>query len=243
MARKLTISNQIKKKRSREEEKRKVDIKSKRKFFLIVCEGEKTEPNYFISLKNDLPRGVLDVCDISIIGTGFNTNSLVSKAIELRNDWQENTYRAVDKLWVVFDKDSFTAHSFHKAIQMCFDNPNVDAAWTNEAFELWYLLHFHYYNTSISRKQYQSLIEKNFLNKGLTKFKYKKNSTEMFDLLSKYANINDAIKNATNLEKTFEHMNNFAQQNPCTKVHHLVAELYGLEQIINEDEITSNKKK
>ena len=59
MARKLKIPNHIKKQRERVESKRLEGIKSKRRFFLIVCEGEKTEPNYFESLKNDLPKGDL----------------------------------------------------------------------------------------------------------------------------------------------------------------------------------------
>ena len=51
---------------------------------------------------------------------------------------------------------------------MCLNKaPTVEAAWTNEAFELWYLLHFNFYNTGISRKQYQDLIETNFKKQGL----------------------------------------------------------------------------
>src|SRR5690606_28348851 len=135
---------------------------------LIVCEGEKTEPNYFESLKNSLPKGVLSVCDFKIIGTGNNTVSLVNKAIALRNEIQEDSNRTIDKLWVVFDKDSFSDDSFNSAIQICLaNNPDMDCAWTNEAFELWYLLHFHYYNTGINRERYQELIEANFRKNGL----------------------------------------------------------------------------
>ena len=67
MARKVKIPNHIKKKHERIESKRLEEVKSKRRFYLIVCEGEKTEPNYFESLKNDLPKGVLDVCDFKIV--------------------------------------------------------------------------------------------------------------------------------------------------------------------------------
>lgn len=47
MARKIKIDNAVLKRRVRKEQKRKIEFKSKRKFYLIVCEGEKTEPNYF----------------------------------------------------------------------------------------------------------------------------------------------------------------------------------------------------
>ncbi|HPX75067.1 MAG TPA: RloB family protein [Bacteroidales bacterium] len=162
MAKKVKIPNHIKKRYERVESKRLENVKPKRRFYLIVCEGEKTEPNYFESLKNDLPKGVLNVCDFRIEGTGNNTVSLVKRAMALRDQWQMQIEKPIDKLWIVFDKDSFSDQSFNAAIQTCMaKNPEVDCAWTNEAFELWYLLHFHYYNTGISRKQYQELIEKN----------------------------------------------------------------------------------
>lgn len=236
MARKVKIPNHIKKRHERTEATRIVGAKSKRRFFLIVCEGEKTEPNYFESLKNDLPKGVLDVYDFKIVGNGHNTVSLVNSAMALRNEWQLQTNRTIDKLWIVFDKDSFSDQSFNSAIQTCIaNNPNVDCAWTNEAFELWYLLHFHYYNTGIKREQYQKLIEKNFKEKGLKDYIYKKNSTEMYSLLEKYANREDAIKHAVNLENLYADQQNYSTQNPCTKVHKLVAELFGLQKLIGAE--------
>lgn len=229
MARKIKVPNHIKKKYERIETKRLEEIKSKRRFYLIVCEGKKTEPNYFKSLKNDLPKGVLDVCDFKIVGTGHNTISLVNNAMTLRNKWQSQTNRTVDKLWIVFDRDSFSDQSFNSAIQTCIaNNPNVDCAWTNEAFELWYLLHFHYYNTGIKRKQYQQLIEQNFKKKGLIDYTYKKNSTEMYSLLKTYASVKDAINNAINLEKIYVGQKNYSTQNPCTMVYKLVVELFDL---------------
>jgi len=134
------------------------------------------------------------------------------------------------------DKDSFTAQSFHAAIQTCTTNhPLVDAAWSNEAFELWYLLHFHFYNTAISRKQYQDLIEENFKEKGLKNYKYKKNSIEMFTLLETYGSREDAIRNAINLENLYADTTDFANHNPCTKVHKLVIELFGLDEALEEE--------
>lgn len=84
MARKIKIDNAILKRRSRTEKKRKTEFKSKRKFYLIVCEGEKTEPNYFESLKRNLPRCTLELTNIDIEGTGNNTLSIIEKAEELK---------------------------------------------------------------------------------------------------------------------------------------------------------------
>jgi hypothetical protein len=229
MAKKAQISKEIKQSHSRSESPRNIDIRNKQKYFLIVCEGEKTEPNYFESLKNALPKGVLAVCAFKIEGTGFNTESLVNKAVELKVTWENEINRKVDKLWIVFDRDSFKSEAFNNAIQICLNNaPIVEAAWTNEAFELWYLLHFHFYNTGISRKQYQKLIEDNFKKQGLKNYKYKKNSPDMFALLNDYGSREDAIKHATNLEQLYEEKADFANHNPRTTVHKLVKELFNL---------------
>ena len=59
MARKIKIPNERLKRFARDEQKRKKDFRAKRKYYLIVCEGEKTEPNYFQGMKDDLPKGVL----------------------------------------------------------------------------------------------------------------------------------------------------------------------------------------
>lgn len=233
MARKIKIPNHIKKRYGRVETKRSENTKSKRRFFLIVCEGEKTEPNYFESLKDALPPGVLDVCTFKIRGTGNNTTSLVNKALKIRDEWVAEINRKIDKMWIVFDKDSFTPVSFNAAIQKCKnESPDIDCAWTNEAFELWYLLHFHYYNTGIGRKQYQDLIENNFRQQGLKGYSYKKNSTEMFSLLEKYGSRHNAVKNAERLEKTYRGRPDYSDQNPCTMVHKLVIELFGLENVL-----------
>ena len=143
----------------------------------------------------------------------------------------------IDKIWVVFDRDSFEAKDFNAAINHCQQSkPKIGCAWTNEAFELWYLLHFHYYNTAIDRSAYQKLIEDNLKSKIGVGYKYKKNSTKMYDILKKHGNLQLAIKFATKLEKNFEGEFDFSNQNPCTKVHHLVVELFGLEKLLKDEE-------
>ncbi|GHT43805.1 hypothetical protein AGMMS49965_18350 [Bacteroidia bacterium] len=228
MAGKINFKNEVKQRYAFKEISRKENIRAKRRFFLIVCEGEQTEPNYFESLKENLPKGVLEVCDFKIIGTGNNTKSLVKEAKRIKKSWEKEVGRPIDKLWVVFDRDSFPPQSFNAAIQQCQNKSDIACAWTNEAFELWYLLHFNFYNTGISRRQYQTKIEENFQSRGLHNYVYQKNSTEMYKILNRYGSLKDAIKNAENLEKLYAGQSDFASQNPCTMVHKLVEELFGL---------------
>lgn len=236
MARKIKIEPAIVKRRERQEARRQINNKPKRKRYLIVCEGEKTEPNYFEALKLALPKGVLEVVDFRIIGEGFNTESLVQQAISLRAKWESESGRAIDKLWVVFDKDSFLPEAFNNAIQLCQNTPKTEAAWSNEAFEIWYLLHFEYYNTGIPRDTYKQRIQANFRNNGLTDFVYTKNRPDMFDLLTKYGNRNLAIKHSYMLESTYIGKRDFSNQNPCTTVYKLVVQLFNLEKSLAEND-------
>jgi hypothetical protein len=68
------------KQHARNSQKRRVNFRPKRKYFLIVCEGTKTEPLYFEGLKNDLPQGVLQLFEIDIKGFGQNGKALVHRA-------------------------------------------------------------------------------------------------------------------------------------------------------------------
>jgi hypothetical protein len=232
MARRIKIEPAIIKRRERQEARRQINIKPKRKRYLIVCEGEKTEPKYFEALKLALPKGVLEVVDFRIIGEGFNTESLVQQAIALRRKWEFESGREIDKLWVVFDKDSFLPAAFNNAIQVCENTPKTEAAWSNEAFEIWYLLHFEFYNTGINRDSYKQRIQTNFRNNGLRDFVYSKNRADIFDLLKKFGNIELALKHSKRLEDSYFGAKDFARQNPCTTVYKLVAELFNLEKLL-----------
>lgn len=229
MARKIKIPNEHLKRFARDEQKRKRDVRKKRRYYLIVCEGEKTEPNYFQGLKEDLPKGVLIYSQIDIEGTGRNTESLVDEALRLKKLYEKESNRPIDTLWVLFDKDSFSANDFNNAVQRCQNSkPEIGCAWSNEAFELWYLLHFHYYNHGMSRKDYQDSIEENLKPCVGNDYRYEKNSTEMYTLLKEYGSLEDAIRNGKRLAANFENRQDYANHNPCTMVWQLVEELIEL---------------
>ncbi|WP_343703237.1 RloB family protein [Chitinophaga sp.] len=229
MARKIKIPNEHLKRYARQEQKRKQNVRAKRMYYLIVCEGEATEPNYFEGLKRDLPKGVLTAYQIDIEGTGCNTQSLVDEALRLKAICEKNSTRPVDKLWVVFDRDSFAANDFNNAINRCAqNNPVIGCAWSNEAFELWYLLHFHYYQNGMSRQQYQALIEQNLKPHLGDDYTYEKNSAEMYTFLKKYGSIENAIRNGKRLAETYGERRDYADHNPGTMVWVLVEELLKL---------------
>jgi len=65
--------------------RRVVGQRPKRRFFLIVCEGEKTEPNYFEAIRLKLPKDMIP--KVFVRGTGKNTLSLIEE-VEERWGWK-----------------------------------------------------------------------------------------------------------------------------------------------------------
>ena len=106
---------------------------SEKPTILIVCEGENTEPSYFRQFK-------LSTATIKPIGEGYNTISLIKRAIELS---KKNIY---DQVWCVFDADPKAsnpkhAQNFNKAIKFA-EKHKFGIAYSNQAFEYWLILHF-----------------------------------------------------------------------------------------------------
>lgn len=184
--------------------RRKKNFRQKRKNFLIVCEGEKTEPLYFEAFR--VPKKIFDVK-----GEGANTASLVGKTMEIR----DKSTTLYDEVWCVLDRDSFPAENFNKALKLA-DNNKIKVAFSNEAFEIWYLLHFHYHDSATSRTEYGRMLTERL---GI---KYRKNDPAMYDRLLSMQG--QAIRNAEKLLLSYpEHAPE--KNNPSTTVHLLVMEL------------------
>jgi hypothetical protein len=173
--------------------------------FLIVCEGKCTEPFYFEALATELRVSV----NVRIEGRGDNTDHLVETAISLSN---EDDYV---ETWCVFDRDSFPAGHFNRAIQLAKSN-KLQVAYSNEAFELWYVLHFEFLNTGLSRHDYKRKLSAH-LNR-----RYQKGDRTIYHELHRYQPV--ALSNAENLLACYDPLN-AEQANPSTTVHLLVAAL------------------
>lgn len=228
MARVIKIDNSLLK-RFQKKDQKKEKTKNLVSYFLIVCEGEKTEPNYF----KNFPKQIGNIVyDIELEGGGISTLKVVEKAIELR----DKSKQKYDRVWAVFDKDSFKPNSFNSAIFKAKAN-GIECAWSNEAFELWYLLHFHNRVTAMSRDEYKKAIEDAINDKigdKKRKFKYEKNNPNMYAILNKIGRQDLAIKWASDLNEKLEG-EAFANYNPITQVFKLVEELIGKSQKLNDE--------
>ncbi|MDM8560710.1 RloB family protein [Candidatus Parabeggiatoa sp. HSG14] len=201
---------------------------------LIVCEGTKTEPNYFKWWQEQLENigkkavnklqkivGSIDVNnlgdEIEIKGEGSNTKSVVKEALRVKNLAKHGKIEYT-QIWCVFDCDSFPKEHYNTAIEQARTN-DMEVAYSNEAFELWYLLHFDYINTGISREKYEKMLTK------CLGEKYEKNDPEMYEKLLKHpeADQQQAIENAKKLLN--KHAKDYAAHNPSTTVFKLVESL------------------
>jgi hypothetical protein len=147
--------------------------------------------------------------DLDIHGLGYNTVKLVETAIELKAN------EKYDQVWCVFDRNSHPAEHFNSALALAKKN-NIYVAYSNESFELWYILHFSYCDTATARRDCCSRLDQ------LLGHKYEKNSeTTYFELTDRQPN---AIRNAERLLAQYSPLNP-ERDNPSTTVHLLVIEL------------------
>ena len=89
--------------------------------YLIVCEGEQTEPNYFKALVKGRNSHVLTAV---VAGEGASTKSLIDIVLKQRSSSDIH----FDVVWAVFDKDEF--RDFNEAIAYAVSN-GVNPAWSN----------------------------------------------------------------------------------------------------------------
>jgi hypothetical protein len=183
-------------------QQRRINIREPIQRFLIVCEGEKTEPFYFEGFR-------VPTVHIKIERMGKDPRTVVNRAITL---YDPQTY---DQVWCVFDRDDVLPELFNQAIELARSN-GIEVAYSNQAFELWYWLHFNYSDVALSRSDY---IEK--LSKVLDR-PYEKDDLDLYrKLLPKQ---DTAIQNGARLLSQYTPLNPI-YDDPSTTVHNLVVEL------------------
>jgi hypothetical protein len=185
--------------------------------FLIYCEGENTEPEYFKSFP------VTTETKVEAIGLGSSKTALIEKILKLVEDKREDN----QEIWAVFDRDvNYTNRKdgdkdFDNAIKLAEKN-NIKCAYSNDCFELWFILHEKFHQAALHRNQYYEWLS---LRLGLN---YEKDGKGIEFAKSLYqifeSKIGIAIQNAKNLHETHKHINP-CEQNPCTTVYKLVESL------------------
>lgn len=185
-------------------------VREVKQTFLIVCEGENTEPDYFNAFR-------LTSANIKAIGQGINTVGLVQKALRMREE-ERKKGREYDQCWVVFDKDDFPDNDFNQAITLAQSN-GMKVAYSNQAFEYWFLLHYNLLQGPMHRNQYAEKLSRLL---GVPYSKEAGFASQMFRLLTDKQE--QAIRNAKAIMHQMKGIPP-AQAESSTTVHLLVEEL------------------
>ncbi|MDI9364586.1 MAG: RloB family protein [Flavobacterium sp.] len=225
--------------------------------FIIFCEDEVSEPLYFKYFETQLIKINTVAGQKSKIENVFKAiTHCVSEELMEIIDNQPVLKNDETQVWCVFDRDKEETidkqllgnTSFNESIETAKAR-GIKTAWSNDAFELWILLHFEDIEPNIenykSRKIYYERLTEIFKaidnpNEHLQKvlkyqqFNYKSSLKQKNNFLfivrdTIVPNTNLAIKRAKVLEKY--HANSVKPHNeksPCTHVHYLVQELLRL---------------
>jgi len=131
------------------------EVSEPKKSFYIVCEGEKTENQYFNGVFNH--RSALKInqlIDIVVIEQEEGAphvphpKHLVDACVNMISDEKStksdliNYDKSIDEIWIIFDRDPQTLfeEQFEYVVETCIEN-GFHIGFTNPTFEFWLLLH------------------------------------------------------------------------------------------------------
>ncbi len=215
-------SHDLFRKRREDRKKRRYEYKTpKANSFLIVTEGERTEPLYFKGMQKlivDKIGGMVQVVEVPLIdvhGEGSSTGKLISKTEKI----VKNSKVIYQNIWVVFDRDDF--EDFDQAIRDGKDK-GYHIAWSNPSFEYWLYLHFFYSDAALHRHDWSEKLNDIFRQYNLADGVYRKNQQDIYCLADLNDGVNIAIKNAKRRMADFdERRDKPSEYDPGTTVYKL----------------------
>jgi hypothetical protein len=188
---------------------------------LIVCEGEKTEPNYFNGMKKALGLSSANVAVTNAPGSDPMSVVQHTEVLMARDSF--------DRVFSVFDRDGHA--NFSQAVARVANHERGRAnKWhaitSTPCFELWLTLHFAYSTAPIGASGGNSAGDNAVRGLRVHLPGYAKGDRDIFSQLSD--RLDGAISNGTKLDK---HNAASGSNNPATGVHTLVDYLRKLKRI------------
>ncbi|MBF0136369.1 MAG: RloB family protein [Magnetococcus sp. DMHC-1] len=183
---------------------------------LIVCEGEKTEVNYFEEIRISCR---LQTANVQIKHSEYGTNPL--QIVEYAVDYCRKHGNRYERIYCVFDRDEhinyFNAINSASAKDKKIKNElgkyiYFSAIPSNPCFELWLLLHFELITREIHRDEVKRLLRQSEYLPD-----YTKGGSKYFERTRH--KLNDAF---ANVEKQNSERQRHGHENPSTAVGQLV---------------------
>ncbi len=218
--------------------KRRVNDKKTVPDIIIACEDSVSSPTYFRMMVSSLIENKVITQDSFVIAPNKHSNPM-GVLNDLKNYKKDSkSYKDFDHKWIVIDRDSprvngggHSKEDFNNALKNAKSkksNLNIEVAYTNDSFELWYLLHFEYRNSAISRDEILTQVIKRL--KEFDAYKFAKLSRDnikqenytryIFETLKPLQEV--AIRNTKKLLESYGNAHNPESDNPSTRVHLLV---------------------
>lgn len=188
---------------------------------LIVCEGEKTEPNYFNELKDHYR---LNSANIKVTGECDSDPLSVFEYSRQKYREAKDAGDPYDRVYCVFDRDRHTNYlQALDTIARAQPNTTYFSVTSVPCFEYWLLLHFVYTN-----QPFHATGDNSICTKVIQELKqywpdYEKGASSIFTRLL------DQIDFAkSNAKRALQSAEENHTENPCTRVHELVDYLQNL---------------
>ncbi|AHJ12233.1 RloB family protein [Sulfurospirillum multivorans] len=231
-----------KREQTKQELKRTIATKEQIPDIIIACEDEASAPTYFKALIGQLRESRKITPDSFVIAKHTNTHptGILEDLKKHRCKFSGKSYKDFKHKWIVIDRDKehvngggHSPEDFNSALAQA-KSLKVDVAYSNDAFELWYLLHFNPRETAILRDELLTQVIEKLQARNESKFGQLDKDTIkqavftklIFDELQ--ALQETAIKNAERLMASYEVAHNPENDNPSTTVHVLVKLLNSL---------------
>ncbi len=196
---------------------RKRGVRELAKRFLIVCEDDKSAPNYFQALKKHFN---LSATSIVVVGSGGHSQPIqvVKRAIKLKLNAAkaDSGTEPFDHVWCVIDGDYGTKINNARASATA---KGIELAISTPCFEYWVLLHF--------EESAAPTIDCDAVIHTLERKKYLANYDKgKCDFQTIVVNVYEACKRAAKLRKPELLLGTLPEeQNPCSEVYKLVNEI------------------
>lgn len=128
--------------------------------FILFCEGEKTETEYFNALRRICSSTLISVEPYGGEGVPYTiAEKAVEKAKALgltpKSRRKKDSYEKHDQVWAVFDRDEHPR--FNEAVMKC-EKQKVGVGRSNPCFEFWLILHEQDYDRAEDRHAMQKLL-------------------------------------------------------------------------------------
>ena len=111
------------------------------RLIIIAAEGEFTEKIYFEALRKHARNSRVHIKILERDEENRHNSSPEYVLGQLTQYKLENPIEQDDELWLVIDKDKWTAKSIRAVAQRCAQDSSYHLALSNPCFELWLILH------------------------------------------------------------------------------------------------------